>query len=152
MRDSEERQPAKDGGGWTSRAGLAACFLLAVACLLGASYQTGVIKQLLREGERAPALVVGIEASLRGSKKAVYLFVTARGEEIRASDAFDLYLVRPRRDESLTVIYDPEKPDLVIADLGIFTWQGPMIFWSGAIGLTALGILLYRSERQRREE
>jgi hypothetical protein len=131
--------------------GIAACFLLGTACLVAAIFETRIILHLVNEGQRTGATVVGIERGAKGAKWAVYRFTTETGATVTLRDAFAMYLVRPRRAESLTVLYDPSRPGLVTADLGLWIWQGPMIFAGGFVLLLGLGILLIRAERTIRK-
>jgi|GEM_PF-7037964 len=131
--------------------GIAACFLLGTACLVAAIFETRTIHHLLREGRRAKATVVGIERGAKGAKWAIYRFTTETGATVTLRDVFAMYLVRPRRGEALSVLYDPSGPGRVTADLGIWIWQGPTIFGAGFVLLFGLGIILIRAERTIRK-
>jgi hypothetical protein len=141
--------PKETGNKRTAVLGIAACFLLGAACLAAAIFQTRIILHLVREGYRTEAMVVGIDKGTRGAKWAVYRFTTETGATLTIRDAFSMYLVRPHRGESLTVLYDPFRPSRVTSDLGIWTWQGPALFAAGSVFLLALGFMLIRAEEAR---
>ena len=119
-----------------------ACIVLAVACLAAAIYHVNKLWPLLDHGKRAGAVVIDLHKGARGSKWAIYRFVTDKGDEVTARDLFQMYIIRLDRGDEVTVIYDPVDYNTVTADFGILTWQGPVIFLSGFILLTVLGILI----------
>jgi len=121
---------------------MAVCFLLALACLVAAIYELQLLLPLVDRGSRADAEVVAVERGVKGTKKAVYRFVTTGGEDLVTPDRLDMYLVRLHTGERVAVFYDPSDPTLVTADLGLWGWQGPAIFLSGAVFLVALGLVL----------
>jgi len=128
---------------------IAVCFLLALACLVAAVYELQILLPLVNRGSHADAQVVAVERGVKGTRKAVYRFVTAGGEEVVTPDWLDMYLIRFKAGERVVVFYDPSDPTLVTADLGQWVWQGPAIFLSGAVLLVALGLVLPRMKKNR---
>ncbi|HKK15579.1 MAG TPA: DUF3592 domain-containing protein [Gammaproteobacteria bacterium] len=119
-----------------------ASFVLALASLVAMIYHIQVLLPLLHDGKRAEAIVTGFHRGARNSKWAIYRFETVGGEPVTQRDRFQLYIIRPQKGEQVTVIYNPDDTSLVTADLGIWVWQGPIIFLLGFVILTATGILI----------
>jgi hypothetical protein len=123
---------------------LAVCSVLALTCLVASMYLLQMLLPLVNEGRRADAVVVAVDLGVKGTRKAVFRFVTDMGDEVVATDTQDMYFVRLHTGEQVGIIYDPADPTLVTADLGLWVWQGPMIFCTGAIVLVTLGLVLPR--------
>lgn len=131
--------------GKSSIAGIIACFILAFICLAGGIYQTHRLLLLTDEGKRADAQVVGIDVGVRGGKRAVLQFVTDTGHTAVSRDLFLMLAFRFHKGDHVTVLYSPSDPDLATIDLGLWTWQEPVIFYFGFVFLGILGLLLSRS-------
>ena len=132
----------------TDRGMVVVCFLLALACLVAGVYELQLLLPLVNRGSRADAEVVAVERGVKGTRKAVYRFVATGGKEVVTPDRQDMYLVRLHTGGRVAVLYDPSDPTLVTADLGLWVWQGPAIFLSGAVFLVALGLLLPRMKKK----
>lgn len=128
----------------SDRTAAIAAFVLALASLYAANHQLQRMLPLLENGKRTDAVVTGIDRGARTSKWAIYRFVTEAGRTITARDLFQMYINRPHKGEHVTVIYDPSDPEKVTADLGLWIWQGPIIFLSGFVFLSGLGILILK--------
>lgn len=133
---AEERKKIND------RYAVIACLVLAIACIAAFIFHVYKLSPLLDHGKRAVAVVTGFHRGVRGSKWAIYRFVTEKGEEISARDLFQMYIIRLDKGDEITVIYDPDNPATVTANFGILIWQGPVIFLSGFVLLTVLGFLI----------
>jgi hypothetical protein len=133
----------------TGRWGIIACYILALVCLSAAIYQVKLLLPLLKGGRRAEALVIGIDVGVKGGKKAIFQFFTETGRDVTSRDMFDMYIIRLHKGEHVTVVYDPSDTKIVTADLGLWTWQGPAIFFFGFAFLAALGISLQRLKLRR---
>ena len=132
----------------TDRGFLVVCSILALACLVAAIYSLQNLTPLINEGRRADAVVVAVDLGVKGTRKAVFRFVTDMGDEVVATDTQDMYFVRLHTGEQVGVIYDPVDPTLVTADLGLWVWQGPAIFLFGFVFLMALGLLVPRMKKR----
>lgn len=128
----------------SDRAGFVACVILALACLFAASYHTKQLLPLWNNGARAQATVVDIKRGARGSKWAIYNFITSEGQAITSRDMFQMYLIRPDLRDELTVFYSPDNPQVVTADFGWMTWQGTFIFSGGFLLLAGISLLIFR--------
>ena len=116
---------------------------MTVACLGAAVHQFNVIYPLITDGLQSPAVVTEIHRGARTSKWAVYSYTTISGEPVTARDQVQLYLVRLHVGDQVNVLYSPEDPSRVTADLGLWTWQSPLIFTGGFVFLLLLGVLIY---------
>lgn len=128
----------------SDRTAAIAAFVLAFASLYAAIYHIRQLLPLLEAGEQADAIVTEIDRGARNTKWAVYRFEAQDARIITARDLFQLYIRRLHKGDHVTVIYDPSDPDRVTADLGLWVWQGPVIFLSGFVFLAILGILIIR--------
>jgi len=126
--------------------GIAACFILAFICLAGGLYQTRLLLHLTNAGKRADAVVVGIDVGAKGGKRAVLQFVTDTGSTAVSRDQFQMMVFRFHKGDHVTALYDPADPGNVTIDLGLWTWQQPVIFYFGFVFLGILGLLLSRLE------
>ena len=129
--------------------GIGACFILAFICLAGGIYQTQFLLHLTNEGKRADAVVVGIDVGAKGSKRAVLQFVTDTGSTAVSHDQFQMLAFRFHKGDHVTALYDPADPGIATIDLGLWTWQQPVIFYFGFIFLGILGLFLSRPEPLR---
>jgi len=132
------------------RAGIIACAILGIACLVMAYYHVQTLLPLLQNGKRAEAVVTGIDIGARNTKWAIYEFVTDTGKTVTARDVFQMYIHRPDKGNILTVLYDPTNPEIVTADRGMWNWEGAGIFLFGFVLFLALGlfILWYRKKQE----
>lgn len=128
----------------SNRAGLIACYILAFTSLALAVYHSQLLLQLLGDGKRAHAIVAEIKRGAKNSKWAVYQFNTGTGEAVTARDKFPMYIIRLHKGDHVTVIYNPADTGTVTADLGLWIWQGPIIFLFGFIFLAGTGVLILR--------
>ena len=128
--------------------GLVATAILGVACLIAGSYLAKELRSLTESGLRTQALVADIERGARNSRWPVYEFSTISGVDVRARDINQLMFAPIDAGDTVTVIYDPADPSRVTADLGLWVWRGPLIFFSGAALLAALGAAIWRHARQ----
>ena len=111
---------------------------------MAAVYHIKILIDLEQTGVSITAVVVDIERGARNSSWAVYNFNTEDGQEVTARDAFQQYVIRVEKWESLYVIYDRNNIETVTADLGIWTWQAPLIFFCGFFFLVILAYLIWR--------
>ena len=103
----------------------------------------------MKEGKRAEALVIGIDVGVKGDKKAIFQFVTETGRDVTSRDMFDMYIIRLHKGEKVTVVYDPSDTKIVTADLGLWTWQGPAIFFVCFALMAAMGIMIQQLNLRR---
>jgi hypothetical protein len=122
--------------------------VLAFLCLAGSLYQSTVLVALVKTGKRADAEVVRIETGVKGGKRAVLQFVTDRGDTAVSRDLFEMMLFRFSKGDRVTVLYDPADTGIATIDLGLWTWQQPVLFFSGFVLLLVLGIMLPRLEKR----
>jgi hypothetical protein len=130
------------------RLGTLRAAILGVACLAAAIYHVSVLVPLLGSGESAPARVTGVHRGARNSKWAEYEFITSAGQTVQARDAIQMYIRRPEPGDRVVVIYDPANPSVVTADLGVWVWQGAIVFFGGFIILFMLLIAIVRRGRR----
>lgn len=130
--------------------GCVAAVVVALASLAGCLYHVSVLLDLTRDGIRAPAQVVGFERGARNTKWAVYRFAVEGGETVTARDVFQQYVRRVEKGEAIVVLYDPEEPSRVTADLGAWNWQAPVIFGGGFVLLIGLAIAIGLHARKTR--
>ena len=128
----------------SDRLGIIACYIMAFTSLGAAVYHLHIILPLLDDGIRTEAIVVDIKKGAKNSKWAIYQYQTETGIQLTSRDKFQMYIVRLHKGNHVTVIYDPEKPETVTADLGLWTWQGVVIFMFGFLFLATLGVLILR--------
>lgn len=133
----------------SDRAGIIACYILAFASLAAAIYHTQLLLPLLDKGERAEAVVMEIKTGAKSSKWAVYGFNTETGRAVTSRDIFPMYFIRLHQGDHVTVIHDPVETGIVTADLGLWVWQGTIIFLSGFIFLAILGVLILRFKSKK---
>jgi len=126
----------------STRWGIIACYLLALACLAGGIYQTSILLPLVKAGKLADAKVIDIEVGVKGGKRAVLQFVTDTGETVKSRDLFEMMLFRSSKGDRVTVLYDPADTTIATIDHGLWTWQQPVFFFSGFVLLMLLGVLL----------
>jgi len=126
--------------------GIIACFILAVICLASGIYHTHRLLFLINEGNRADAEVVGIDVGAKGGKRAVLQFVTDTGRTAVSRDLFLMLAFRFHKGDHVTVLYNPSDPGIASIDLGLWTWQQPVIFYFGFVFLGIPGLFLSRSE------
>ena len=129
----------------SDRLGIIACYIMAFASLWAALHQLHILLPLLDEGKRTEAIVVDIKRGAKNSKWAIYQYQAETGKQITSRDQFQMYIIRQHKGDNLIVIYDPENPETVTADLGLWTWQAPAIFLFGFLFLATLGILILQS-------
>lgn len=125
--------------------GVLAAVILSLACLIAAAYHVKIILELKHYGITVPAKVVAIEHGAKNSKMAVYQYRTISGREMKARDKFLQYVVRVHKGESVRVIYHREDVRTVTADLGIYIWQAPLIFFAGFMLVGTLAFLIWRN-------
>ena len=129
--------------------GIGARYLLALACLAGGMYQTHRLLHLTNAGRRADATVIGIDVDAKGGKRAMLQLVTATGDTVVSRDLIPVMVFRFNNGDHVTVLYDPSDPGLATIDLGVWTWQQPVFFYSGFALLGLLGLLLARARPVR---
>lgn len=127
-----------------------ACYFLAFASLAVSIYHTQLLLPLLDKGKRAEAVIVEIKSGARNSKWAVYQFNTEAGQEVTSRDTFPMYFIRLHKGNHVNVIYDPSDASIVTADLGLWLWQGTIIFLFGFVFLATLGIFILRFKPQKK--
>ncbi len=130
--------------------GALAAGLFALISAIACAYHVSVLTDLLRDGVRTSAVVVDFERGARNSRWAVYRYAGPSGEPITARDLFLEYIRGVERGENIFVLYDPESPDRVTADLGVWNWQAPAIYGVGFVllaGLT-LAVWIHRSAEE----
>jgi hypothetical protein len=125
-------------------AGCIAAIIFSVACLAASTYHIKIILDLKQLGSRADATVVDIERGARNSKWAIYRYLTTDDQDVIARDKFQQYIKRVHKGESVTVMYHKEDVKNVTADLGLWTWQAPVIFLFGFLFLAIIGFLIWR--------
>ncbi|MCA9394572.1 MAG: DUF3592 domain-containing protein [Candidatus Omnitrophica bacterium] len=128
----------------SARAGVLACYALALLCLAGGGYRTRQLTTLANDGVTVAAVVDGIHRGTKGLKSAELRFTTREGEEITARDILPMMIFRFRKGDSVRVIYHPPDPRLVTVDLGRWIWLQPVVFFAGAVLLTVLAIVMPR--------
>lgn len=133
-------------------AGLIAALVLSFLCLFAAVYHFQKLSPLLKEGEKADARVVDIYRGARNSKWAVYTFQTQSNKKITARDQFQMYIKRMNKGDQVRVFYLPSNPKIVTADLGIWIWQGTIIFIFGFIFLLIIGILILKYSSKQNQK
>lgn len=128
--------------------GLAATVIFAIACIGAGAFLLLKILRLTGDGLHAEARVVAIERGAKSSKWPVYEFATANGREVRARDLTQRMFAPIERGDTVPVLYDPANPSLVAADLGIWLWRGPVIFFAGSVFLSGLGVAIWLHGRR----
>lgn len=131
-------------------AGLIAAMVLSFSCLFAAVYHYQKLSPLIKQGEKADARVVDIYRGARNSKWAVYAFQTQSNKKITARDQFQMYIKRMNKGDQVKVFYLPNNPEIVTADLGIWIWQGTVIFMFGFIFLLIMGILILKYSAKKK--
>ena len=134
----------------SDRAGIIACYFLAFASLVACIYHTQLLLHLLNKGKQAEAVVVEIKRGAKNSKWAIYQFNTEAGQQVTSRDTFPMYFIRLHKGDHVTVIYDPSDASIVTADLGLWVWQGTIIFLFGFVFLVTLGIFILRFKPQKK--
>ncbi len=132
----------------SDRVGIFACIALAVLCLVGGVHRARQLTTLKSEGLKTAAVVDGIYRGAKGLKSAQLRFTPRAGTEIVARDILPMMLFRFKKGEQVTVIYHPPNPRLVTIDLGIWIWLQPAIFFTGAVVLITLALVLPRMSRR----
>ena len=117
---------------------------MAVTCLFAIAFHVKILLPLLQHGFHTEAVVSDIDVGAKGSKMAIYRFQDRSGKEITARDKFQMYYIRLHKGDHVNVIYDPDDPRIVTADLGIGIWQGTAIFVFGFVLFSALGVLILK--------
>lgn len=128
----------------SARVAIIACYVLAFTSLAAAIYHTQLLLPLLENGKRAEAIVVGIDRGAKGSKRAIYQFDTETDKQVVSRDKFQMYFIRLHKDDHVTVIYNPNDISIITADLGLWNWQGTVIFLFGFVFLASFGVLILR--------
>lgn len=126
------------------RVGCIAALILAAICLVAAASQLAIIMDLRANGVATDAQVTGFKIGARNSTWAIYSFKTLTDEAVTAQDRFQQYIRRVQRGDKIRVLYDPDDPTTVTADLGAWIWQGPAIFGSGFVLLVSIAVLIRR--------
>ena len=90
-----------------------------------------------------------MERGAKNSRWPVYEFTTDSGAEVRARDINQLMFAPINAGDTVTVYYDPADPSRVTADLGLWTWRGPIIFFSGAALIAGLGAAIWTYGRRK---
>ena len=107
--------------------GVVSCFLLAALCLAGGISQTAKLRVLLNEGKRVEAQVFGIKSGAKGLKTAILQFAMDTGDVVTATDMFPIMMVRFKKGEYVTALYNPLDVKHVTVDIGLWMWQQPII-------------------------
>ncbi|GGG16717.1 hypothetical protein GCM10010964_01290 [Caldovatus sediminis] len=130
------------------------CILVGLVLGYGTWSQTSEFVHLMRRGQQAEAIVVGMESvrSRRGATihRPVFRFVTADGRKVEARASTAVSLSDFPRGRRTTVVYDPAEPtrlrlpEDVAAGPGVSEW----ILGLGTLLMLALGgVLLSRCRR-----
>ena len=128
----------------SDRWGIIACCILAFTSLGGAVYHLHILIPLINHGIKTEATVANIQKGGRNIKFAIYHYQIKSGDKLTSRDKFQMYIIRLHKGDRVTVIYDPENPEIVTADLGLWTWQGVVIFLFGFMFLMTIGVLILR--------
>lgn len=128
---------------------LIATVVLVVACLGAGTYLLRKIVTLTEDGLRTEARVAAVERGAKNSKWPVYEFTTVMGFEVKARDITQLMFAPIELGDTVPVIYDPADPSVVTADLALWLWRGPAIFFSGAALVAGLGAAIWIYSRRR---
>lgn len=131
--------------------GFLAALVLALLCLAGSLYHVRILLELEEHGVKVPALVVGFKRGARNASWSIYQFSISDGNQITAQDKFQQYIRGVEKGETVQVIYDRRDPSLVTADLGLWTWQAPIIFALGFLFLLVIAFLIRRHSKGLRE-
>lgn len=132
----------------SDRLGIIACYIMAFTSLGAAFYHLHILLPLLYEGKRTEAIVVDIKRGAKNSKWAIYQYQTETGKQLTSRDQIQMYIIQLHKGDHLNVIYDPENPETITADLGLWTWQAPAIFLSGFLFLVTLGVLIHKNKHE----
>ena len=120
--------------------------LLAFTSLGIGIYQTMVLLHLLNNGKRAHGVVIDIDVGVKGGRKAVFQFTTESGQLVTSRDVFQMILIRHRKGDTVTVLYDPSNVKAATVDMGLWTWQEPGALYFGFVFLLGLTLFLRRWE------
>ncbi|MDH3445823.1 MAG: DUF3592 domain-containing protein, partial [Deltaproteobacteria bacterium] len=105
-------------------------------------YQTLELLRLMNNGERAQGIVIDINVGIKGGRKAVFQFTTKSGKSVTSRDLFHMMLIRHRRGDTVTVLYDPSNVKTATIDMGFWTWQEPGFLYFGFVFLMGLTLFL----------
>jgi hypothetical protein len=126
-------------------AGTAAALIIAITSLAAAIYHVYVVLDLKQNGSTVDARVIDIERGARNSKWAVYDYTTEGGQQTVARDIFQQYIKRVRKGQDVRVIYLDREVKTVTADLGVWIWQAPAIFFCGFFILAVIAFFIWRA-------
>ena len=129
-----------------ARLGFAAGLLLAFTSLGIGIYQTLELLRLLNNGVRSPGVVIDIDVGIKGGRKAVFQFTTERGQIVTSRDLFHMILIRHRKGDTVTVLYDPANVKTATIAMGLWTWQEPGFLYFGFVFLMVSTLFLRRWE------
>lgn len=134
------------------RMGLAATAILAIACMGAGTFLLVKILNLTANGLRTEARVVDMERGAKNSKWPVYEFTTEKGIEVRARDLTQRMFAPVELGDTVSVLYDPADPSRAAAELGLWMWRGPVVFFSGSVFLVALGAAIWLHGRRHDQD
>lgn len=126
-------------------AGTVAALIIAITSLVAAIYHLRVVLDLKQHGTVVNARVIDIERGARNSKWAVYDYTTESGQKTVARDIFQQYIKRVHPGQDVRVIYLNRETKTVTADLGVWIWQAPVIFFSGFLILGVIAFFIWRA-------
>lgn len=121
--------------------GIIACILLALLSLGMGLAISKQVQSLESAGIRADAIVTGIEHGAKNSKFAVVSFKTADLVKVETKCALQMFVIRHKIGDRVTVLYDPEEPATAMIDNGLWNWDQPAFALFGSLVLLGLALV-----------
>jgi hypothetical protein len=129
--------------------GILACLILALLSLAFGLYLSMQVQRMESAGMHSDAIVTHIETGAKNSKIAIVAFKTEDNVEIEARCIFQMFVIRPKIGDKVTVLYDPREPETVMIDNGIWNWDQPVFGILGGFMLLGLAVLILKSQSKQ---
>jgi hypothetical protein len=124
---------------------LTAMLLMAVLATVGGAFQLSERQQLLKQGVETTGVVVGIDVGVRGIRSVKARFATLDGRTVVGHDVHKTQWLNANEIGELVALhYDPQEPEKILIDRGLWMWSNPAFLLAGGAILCALGIFIYK--------
>ena len=97
-------------------------------------------------GVHADATVIRIKKGAKNSKFAIVGFKANDAEEIEVKSLFQMFIIRNKNGDKVSVLYDPSEPETVMIDNGIWNWDQPSFGLLGGFLLLGLAVVFLNSQ------
>ena len=119
-------------------------FMAGLASVVGV-FQLSERQHLLKQGVETTGVVVGIDVGVRGTRSVEARFTTLDGHlvvglDIHKTQWFDANKI----GESISLHYDPQEPEKILIDRGVWMWSNPALLLAGGAFLCGLGVFIHR--------